>query len=264
MDKIRDYFLTPKPWVSLAVTAICLIIWILIKRGFRHFEHNAGGKHAANIRFGKNVLKYMLAVLGVITVLQINGINVTSLITGLGVAGVVVGFALEDLLKDIINGANIVWDNFYTIGDIVRYRSASGEIVEGKVTDFNLKATKIRDINTGNTVCISNRNISEIELLSDWVGLTVPAPYSVPAEKMREICRGICTRIEKLPAVSSCDFLGTQEFGESQINYRLIMHCPPEFKKRVRFDALGVIQDSLAENGIEIPFNRLDVNIKRD
>ena len=260
MEYVKDYLLTPKPWISIVTVVVCFSIWIFAKRGFEHFMKKGKGRSSVNLRVGENIIKYMMILIAIITVLQINNVNVTSLVTGLGIVGIVVGFALEDLLRDIINGANIVWDEFFSVGDMVIYHGENAT-VEGKVIDFSLKATKIRDVNTGNTVTVSNRNISEIEVLSDWVALVVPSPYSVPADRMRGICRVMCDRIAGLADVYSCDFLGTDEFAESQISYKLLMHCNPELKTRLRREALGIIQDILAENGIDVPFNRLDVSI---
>lgn len=260
-EVLKNYLLTPRPWVSLMVVLVTFAVWLLVKKGFHHFRNNdsSGGRHQNNLRLGQNLCKWFLIGLAVITVLQINGINVTSLITGLGVAGVVVGFALEDLLKDIINGANIVWEGFFAVGDMVVYHRPDGSVVEGKVLSFDLKATKILDAATGNTLTVSNRNISEIEQMSDWVPLDVPAPYGVPAEQMRRLCREMCERLAGLPHATGCSFVGTAAFGESQILYKLLLHCPPEYKKTARFAALGIIQDMLAQAGVEVPFNRLDV-----
>jgi len=263
MEEIKNYFFTPKPYVSLGIVALCVIVWIIIKRAMARLKKSsiAKDKSIGNLNYAFGTVKTVIAVFAVITVLQINGINVTSLVTGLGVASIVVGFALEDLLKDIINGANIVFDGFFKVDDDVRFVSATGEIIEGKVIAFNLKATKISDFNTGNTVSISNRNISEIHLLSDWVVMSVPSPYSVAAEVMRNVCGEMCKRIEKLADVKSCEFMGTDRFDESQITYMLRVHCIIDRKLNVRLDALGVIQDVLAEHGIEVPFNQLDVHV---
>ena len=262
MDIVKNYLLTPKPWASVAVIAVCFVLWIVIKKAVGRFAAAKAGeeRHAKNLRLGAKAIKYIIIFFAVVTVLQINGINVSSLITGLGVAGIVVGFALEDLLKDIINGANIVLDGFFSVGDMVIYRSGSA-VIEGRVTSFSLKATKIYDINTGNTVIISNRNITEIEQMSDLAAITVPSPYEVPASKMREVCLQLCLRIKKLEGVTACEFLGTDEFAASQISYKLLMHCDPSIKNRCRRAAMGAIQDALAENGIDIPFNRLDVSL---
>ncbi len=266
MQIIRDYFLTAKPWISLMIIAGCFAIWIILKKALSHikFHDDSSKQHAAHLQVGARILKYAIAVIAVITVLQINGVNVTSLVTGLGVAGVVVGFALEDLLKDIVSGTSIVAENYFVVGDMVCYHSPSGKTIEGKVTEFNLKITRIFDVVTGNTVTISNRNISEIEKMSDWLGITVPSPYSVPAEKMRTVCKEICKRIQELPDVTACDFIGTDEFAASQISYKILMYCNPETKKRRRYDAMGIIQDTLNEFGIEVPFNRLDVTLFKD
>lgn len=260
VNSIKNYLLTAKPWVSAIVIAVCLAVWFLIKKGLGHF-HPDDKRKLANLKFGQNVIKYIIAIIGVLTVLQINGVNVTSLITGLGVAGVVVGFALEDLLKDIINGANIMFDDFFKVGDMVEYNPSNGEKVEGRVTEFNLKATKILDVNTGNKVSISNRNISEIQLMSDWMPISVPVPYSASAERAQNACLEICRRISEMPDVTSCDFIGIHELGDSGISYRLTMHCPPEFKKAKRLKALQIVRSVLEDEKIEIPFNRLDVSL---
>ena len=90
------------------------------------------------------------------------GFNVTSFIAGLGVVSVIVGLAVQDALKDIIMGFNIIVDNYYSVGDIIKIGD-----VEGKVVELGVKATKLKDINTDNILVIANRNISQALRISD-------------------------------------------------------------------------------------------------
>ena len=66
------------------------------------------------------MIKYFIAAVSAIMILNIYGVDTTSIIAGLGVAGVVIGLAFQDALKDIISGINIIMDNYYVVGDLVK------------------------------------------------------------------------------------------------------------------------------------------------
>ena len=260
MEELEKYLLSFKPWVSIAVLIAGIVIWKLIK----HFtkgkirDHKRIKIKEGSIQIAVNITKYIIALLVIIMILQINGVNVSAMATGLGIAGVMVGFALQDLLKDLIMGAGIVWDEFFTVGDYVKYKQ-----YEGVVHQFNLKTTKILDVNTGSMIVVSNRNLSEIELISDWCDVNIPASYEIPAECMREICREIADRCCAIPNVKSCDFLGTDKFDNSNIQYRIRIHCKEDMKNPVRRAALGVIQDVYAGKGLTVPYEQLDVHFDK-
>ena len=259
MDKFYEYFLSPHLWSSVAVIAAMVTVWILLKRYIESYmqKEAINGKKATNIHVAVAVAKCIILLFAAATVLQINGVNVSSIIAGLGVAGIIAGFAIQDVLKDLIMGVNVVWDSFFSVGDVVRYKN-----IEGKVIFFNIKTTKIYDINTGNIFTVCNRNIYEIEKISDWVDIIVPASYEESADRMRKVCKAICEEIKLAENVESCEFLGTDAFCESFVNYRIRLHCPPEFKLMAQRAALGVVQDVFYKEGISIPYPQLDVHNK--
>ena len=88
-----------------------------------------------------NFIKYAFFIIVFILILQINGIDVSSMVAGLGVVGIIVGFIVQDAFKDIIRGVGIISDNYFKVGDIVKYDS-----IEGKVISLGIKTTKIQDI----------------------------------------------------------------------------------------------------------------------
>ena len=69
------------------------------------------------------------------------GISITPLLAGAGVAGIVVGFGAQSLIKDLINGVFILFEQWYQVGDVVTIGG-----VTGAVERFNLRTTMIRDI----------------------------------------------------------------------------------------------------------------------
>jgi len=69
------------------------------------------------------------------------GISVTPLLAGAGVAGMVIGFGAQNLIKDIINGIFILFEQWYQVNDIITVGDISGTVER-----FNLRTTIIRDI----------------------------------------------------------------------------------------------------------------------
>lgn len=258
LQKLTEFFTSGRFWGSVAVVAIALLAALLLKklRGRVVGSTRIDGKKETNARFVFSAAKYVVFLIAFITVLEINGVNVSGLVTGLGVMSIVVGFALQDVLKDFVMGNNIMLDHFFAVGDIVKY----GDVV-GKVISFNIRVTRIKDICTGNVLTVSNRNISEMTVLSDNLYVDIPAPYTETAERMRKVMTEICSETEKLEDIENCEFLGTNEFGSSSISYLVKVVCPVEKRRLARRALLGITQDVYAKENIQIPFDQLDVHI---
>ena len=73
--------------------------------------------------------RYALIIITTLMVLQINGINVESILAGAGIIGIIFGFAVQDALKDIIRGMTILTDRYFQVGDVVQYGDIMGKII---------------------------------------------------------------------------------------------------------------------------------------
>lgn len=261
VDKIQSFILSPNIIWSALIFLGAIVLWTFIRRfGLKLiYDNRITGKKANNFRMVLGILKYVIFLITGMIILEINGVDVSALVTSIGIAGVVIGFALQDMLKDIIMGANILMDDYFAVGDIVKFR----EIEFGEIASFNLKATRILDHDTGNTVIVSNRSISEITKISNWQIIAVPAPYTESAERMREVCLMICEQAEKDSMVKACEFLGTGEFEDSHIKYLLKVTGEPHDRLAVKRVILGIIQDVYKKEKIEIPFAQLDVHLDK-
>ena len=178
MQDILDFLLSPQFLLSIAIVIGVTALWILLKKTvYRRIRRGLdpsklNGKKETYLRVSANIVKYLVVILTVVLVLQINGINVSSLVTGLGIFSAMAGLALQDVLKDLIMGMNILEDDFYVVGDVVKYNGS-----EGTVIAFTMKTTKIQDIHTGSIITVCNRNISEIEKDSNWLDVLAPTAY---------------------------------------------------------------------------------------
>lgn len=264
MEKIINKILMDYVLKSLIVILVSFVIYKLVvfisKKNIERIskKNKLNNKTKTYVRLFGNLIKYLYLILICIILLQVNGIDVSAIVAGLGIAGIVGGFALQDMLKDIIMGSNIITDNFFVLGDVVKYND-----IEGKVIYLGLKATKIQDIYTNNVITITNRNIDKITKVSNWLDINIPISYNDKVNNIEKTIIEVVDKIRKIDNIKNCEYLGLNEFKDSSILYKLRIYCSPECKPKLNREALRIIKTTFEDNNIVIPFNQLDIhNIK--
>ena len=232
-----------------------VIIRCFIKTGKNSFEKK---KRNTIVKLFENIFKYIVLVIAVLYILNTYGIDTKSLVAGIGIAGVVIGLALQDFLKDLISGLSIILDNYFVIGDVVEYDGFTGEVIE-----FGLKSTKIRSY-SGETLSLANRNIDKIRNLSQKssnIFITVPTAYEVSEEKVKKALNDAIKEIIKsTDADDQSEYLGIDEFASSSINYIIKIHCPQDKRIPTKRASLSIIKRVYDEQKIKIPYNQLEVH----
>ena len=127
--------------IVLALFAYKFITYLLNrsenKSSIKLFASNKGKTF---IKLMNSIIKSIILILTILMILKINGVDVSSILAGVGIFGVVFGLAIQDWLKDIIRGSSILSDDYFEVGNIVKYKN-----IEGKVLVIGLKTTKIKD-----------------------------------------------------------------------------------------------------------------------
>ena len=206
----------------------------------------------------RSVTRYIFVIITVFILLQQNGIDISSVLAGVGILGVVFGLAIQDWLKDIIRGSSILSDDYFSVGDVVKYKD-----MEGKVLVIGLKTTKIQDIKTSNIVSIANRNIEEVELVSNMIYINVPMPYEIDVKKAERVVMNMVESIKGNEHVEEVKYLGVNELADSSINYLIsIQNNNPSRKLQIRRDALRVVLVEMEKNGISVPYTQIDIHEK--
>ncbi len=241
--------------VSLILYKILSNILLNKTKKIKVVESNKGQTY---VKLANSALKYAFIVITFIMVLQANNINVTSMIAGLGLVGAGLVLAVQDALKDIIRGFSIISDSYFKVGDIVKYGD-----VEGKVITLGIKTTKIKSIITGNVISIANRNIEQVEVVSNNIYFNIPLSYELKQSKVDKVLENIVEEIKKLDNIKECNYLGPNNLNDSSIDYLIGIEVGDNDKKRQsRRDSLKTILLVLEKNNIEIPYNQLDVHSK--
>ena len=203
------------------------------------------------------IIGAFIIIIIILIVLQLLGINVSSMLAGVGIASIIVGFALQDAMKDIFRGLEIVADDYYDIGDIIKFNDNFGQVLS-----INLRTTRIQDINTMNIVSIANRNIDKVEVSTGYIYLPVPFPLRIKPTAANDIMQEIVKSIQALPNVTSVLNQGTSNITNSSLNYQLQITCDPMNQLQVRRDCLDVIVSTFAEHKVLFPYNQLDIHGK--
>lgn len=210
------------------------------------------------VALGENILKYFFIIIALLIILAIWGVDITSLVTGLGIVGVVGGLAIQDALKDIIAGVNIIMDNFFVVGDIVKFNDFTGEVIE-----FGLKNTKIKNVD-GVVLVVSNREIASIYNLSQKsssVAIIVPVAYEEKEEKVAQILTDVCKQIDELKLTTkNTEYLGIDSLGDSSVNYLVRAYCNAGDQYELKRKILGLIKNELDKKKVKIPYPQVEVH----
>lgn len=263
LTSILKFLATKQVYGTLIIIIITFIINKLInilidKINIKSKDELERKRRNTIVHLGKNISKYILITFMVLVLLNLYGIDTTSIIAGLGVAGVVLGFALQEALKDIVGGISIILDNFFVVGDVVQYEDFSGT-----VTEFGLKSTKITKY-TGEVLTLSNRNIDKIINLSQEranVIIKVPTAYEEKINKVEKVLREVMDKVKELYSdIDEVDYLGVESFEDSCILYSVVFKCKRGTQWSMRRYVLKEIKEAYEKNKIKIPYNQLEVH----
>lgn len=266
MDLLQDLFsnrlFVRSFWsiITILISVFCynVIIFVIDSSARRgKLKIFSSKKGLTYFKMLKSIIRYILILITVLIILQIFGINITSMLAGVGIIGIIIGFAIQDALKDIIKGFDIISDNYYQVGDVIKF----GEIT-GKVTAIGLKTTKVEDIYTLNKVSISNRNIEQVEVVSNLINIDIPMSYDISIDKAEKIIDEIVLDIKKQEHINNCEYRGVNDFAESSIKYQIKVYCNPIHKVQIRRDSLRCIMLILNKHNISVPYNQMDIHNK--
>lgn len=248
---------------SVVVILFSLFIYRIVTRVLTSKENKSSKimsskKNKTIIRMLKSIVAGALSIVTVLMVLQIYGVNVNSMLAGVGIVSIVVGFALQDSLKDIIRGFVIISDNYYEIGDVINYGNNVGPVIS-----ISLLTTKIQDINTMNIVSIANRNIDKVEMNPGYIYIPVPLPYEIKVEDAEMIMHEITKKVSKLDTVKDVKYQGINDLTPNSQNYQFyVIAEDPANTLQTRRECLKVIITTLSEHKLTIPHNQLDIRTK--
>lgn len=212
-------------------------------------------------RVSKSVAGIIWVAIGVFMGLSVFGVNLVPLLAGAGLIGLAISFAAQSLIKDMINGILILFEDQYAVGDIITIGDASG-----LVENMNLRITQLRD-SEGQLITIPNSTITVVRNLSkDWsrVDLSIDLAYGTDPDRALQVIRTLAQDLYQDPEwhskmIDPPEVLGIEEVDYTGLLIRIWIKTQPlqqwavarEFRRRLALVleqeglSIGVPQQSL-------------------
>jgi small-conductance mechanosensitive channel len=208
-----------------------------------------------------NLARVLVAALAGVLILQNLGIDITPLITALGIGGLAVALALQDTLGNLFAGVHIILSRQVRPGDYVRL--ASGE--EGRVSDVKARNTTIETVPDGNLLAVPNSVLASsivknytLPTTQVWVGVNVGVSYDSDLDHVQrvtlEAAREVLARVDG-GVRGEEPIMFYREFGSSSIDF--VVRLPVrEYTSQgaVRHELIKQLHRRYAQERIEIPF----------
>jgi small conductance mechanosensitive channel len=209
-----------------------------------------------------NLWKYFVIVVCALMILGEFGLDTKTIIASFGLAGAVLGFAVQDTLKDIMSGLFIIIEDQYRVGDTITVDSFKGEVVA-----LGLKTTKIKAY-TGEIKIVSNRLISTVinhSLTASMAIVDVEVSYEDDIQKVENVLQNLCDRLNKELTLTkdNVNLLGVEEIGSNGVVFRLAALTKAmkhyEVQRKIRREIIL----ELEKNNITIPYTQVVIHNER-
>jgi small conductance mechanosensitive channel len=257
-----------KVLLIVAVIVTGFLVWHLIEKIIEDFFKSAlSHQKSDNIKkrgatiapLIKSTAKYIIWFLGIYLVLKEIGVDVTPIVAGASIFALAIGFGAQNLVKDIVAGFFIIFEDQYNVGDYVTIEGISGTIEE-----ISVRITKIRDL-VGTLHIIPNGAITRTSNFSKDYSISrfeVSVAYESDFDKaiavIEKTASGLCMDWN-LFIIEPTKMLGIVTLGESEVVIRT--QTKLSVGKRVDFECelRKRLLKQFRENNIEIPYKRLVV-----
>jgi moderate conductance mechanosensitive channel len=203
----------------------------------------------------QNLTSFVIIVVAMLMVLAELGVNITPILTSLGVVGVAIGFGAQQLVGDLIAGFFHIFENQIRVGDVAVINGVGGQVEE-----LRLRTTVLRAFD-GTVHIFRNGTITTLANMTkdfSYFAMDLPVNYKDDTDRITKLVREVGAELqtdEKLRSfiLEPVDVLGVESFTDSAISLRFRMKTLPikqwevgrEFRRRLKI--------RLDQEGIEIP-----------
>ncbi len=194
--------------------------------------------------------------IAVFMILSQLGIDIAPILTGVGVAGIAIGFGAQTLVKDYLAGLFVIMEDQYRVGDVVTVAGISG-----LVEQIDLRRTVLRDLD-GIQHIVSNgeiRTASNFTKEVSRVNLNISVSYATDLDHAIEVTNRVCSELAVDPKwapliTKTPEVLRVDKLGDSGIDLKILGETKPIRQWDVMGELRKRIKRAFDEERIEIPW----------
>lgn len=214
------------------------------------------------VSFISSCVKVLLRLIVVVMAVANLGLDVASLITALGAAGITVGLAMQDSLSNFASGVLILFNKPFVAGDYVELEDSSGTVKEISLMYTTLVNTENKEVIYPNSSVTAAKIINHTALSERRVELQ----FTVSANSdVQDVKDALNAAVEKSPAALSggehAPIIGVRSFGNGYINFDLRVWIKTSDYWPAYYDIEERVLGELTARGIAVPHDLIDVNV---
>jgi MscS family membrane protein len=208
----------------------------------------------------------LIPIVGIITVMSVLGINVTLLVAGMGVIGLVVAFAVQETLGNLFAGMQLLADRPFKVGDIVELDS--GEICE--VRRIGLRSTTMYNTADHEIIVVPNNDVVNKKVINfsrpdhhRSMSCEVGVAYGTDLKKAQSILMEVAMgHPEVIKQEGQMPYIRVSNLNESSVDLKLWYWVDIKGMWRVASEIRQAVYERFNHEGIEIPFPQSVVTFK--
>ncbi|MFB6365797.1 mechanosensitive ion channel family protein [Paenibacillus elgii] len=271
-EKFINYVSNPELWTGLLFTVIKIVLIyiaarVIIKVAEKALQHMMMAREKGPIKFdarrsktiGKlvgNIITYVVNFIMILMILSQFQVNLGPVLAGAGVVGLAIGFGAQSLVKDVIIGFFIIFEDQFAVGDVIQVGN-----YKGTVEEIGLRVTRLKSW-TGEVHIIPNGTIVQVTNFSinnSLAVIDVSVSYETDIDFAMKILEDTVKTFydTSVDMVKKPEVLGVHIMGATEITLRITAECKPNQQSGVARKLNAEIKKAFEANGIQIPYPRM-------
>ena len=251
--------------LSVLIFAAAKVISYLIRRFFKRLSERNPKFSVLMASLLWRICSVLVWMIAILSILAVWGIDLTPLIAGLGVTGVVLGFALQESIGSLFSGFMIAVNNPFRVGDWVEIGQdgVAGTVIAMDLMCVTLATGDNKKYTVNNKYVWSNTILNYSYIERRRIDMSIDIGYSMDTEKARKILFDL---VSSYPEVLSdpAPVVEVNKYGASGITLIVRPWVKPSDYWNIYWRFNGEVLSALRANGLDMPFNQLDVHIIKE
>ncbi len=250
-------------WITLFKLAVIILFTMILKAVLKLIMDRIRpktAKGASILSMVRSFSGYAIALISLVWCLSAIGINLSTIFASIGIVALIIGFAAESLIEDVVTGFFLVFEDEFNVGDIIEYNG-----FRGTVTNIGVRVTSIEDLG-GNIKLVNNsdlRNILNRSRTNSSAVCDIPVSYAANLASTEEVLKGIAASMPgKYPDLfkEAPEYLGVQALDASSVNLRFVARVRENDIYKAARTMFREFKIGMDEAGIEIPFQQVVIH----
>lgn len=245
------------------ILLIILITFIALRLVNRLIDHilklsKTDSKRAVTMsKLIKSAARYSIYFIALLMIMDRLGVNMTPVLAGAGILGLAIGFGAQNLVRDIITGFFLIFENQLEVGDYVQINGK----IKGTVEEIGLRVTKIREwnqrlhyISNGEITQVTNYNRDRMRAI-----VAVTVPYESDLGRVHEVLEEVCQVIHKRFSpylLEEPSVFGVTNIEKDGVQFTVTALSDPQEVWRIERELRKTIITAFQQHDIEVAYPR--------